>query len=158
MFANMEGMGRITMKQWMFRLIAVFMVVVLLAGCGTEDSTDQATQKEANNTTENQGSNTEQSEETVLITITKDHGEEYIHEKEVPIEEGDILMDVMEENFYIETEQNGTFITSIERVAAKEGEKKGWIYTVNGEMAKVGAAEYELKPDDKVVFDFQAWE
>lgn len=144
------------MKQWLFRCGSFLIAIALLVGCGNEDS--GTTSPSSNQPSENQVTQEEQAEETVLITISKDDGAEYLHEKEISIEEGDILMDVMEENFYVETEQNGEFITSIERLSAKEGEKKGWIYTVNGEMPNVGAAEYELKPGDKVVFDFQAWE
>ncbi|MEF2291846.1 MULTISPECIES: DUF4430 domain-containing protein [Virgibacillus] len=144
------------MKQWLFRFGSFLVAIALLVGCGNDDS--GTTAPSSNQPSENQVTQEEQAAETVLITISKDDGAEYLHEKEVPIEEGDTLMDVMEENFYVETEQNGEFITSIERLSAKEGEKKGWIYTVNGEMPNVGAAEYELKPGDKVVFDFQAWE
>ncbi|WP_121639780.1 DUF4430 domain-containing protein [Virgibacillus sp. Bac330] len=144
------------MKQWLFRFGSFLVAIALLVGCGNEDS--GTTAPSSNQPSENQVTQEEQAEETVLITISKDDGAEYLHEKEIPIEKGDILMDVMEENFYVETEKNGEFITSIERLSAKEGEKKGWIYTVNGEMPNVGATEYELKPGDKVVFDFQAWE
>lgn len=144
------------MKQWLFRFGSFLIAIALLVGCGNDDS--GTTAPSSNQPSENQVTQEEQAAETVLITISKDDGAEYLHEKEIPIEEGDTLMDVMEENFYVETEQNGEFITSIERLSAKEGEKKGWIYTVNGEMPNVGAAEYELKPGDKVVFDFQAWE
>lgn len=144
------------MKQWLFRFGSFLVAIALLVGCGNDDS--GTTAPSSNQPSENQVTQEEQAAETVLITISKDDGAEYLHEKEIPIEEGDTLMDVMEENFYVETEQNGEFITSIERLSAKEGEKKGWIYTVNGEMPNVGAAEYELKPGDKVVFDFQAWE
>ncbi|CDQ39770.1 MULTISPECIES: DUF4430 domain-containing protein [Virgibacillus] len=143
------------MKTWLKRFVPILVILVFITGCGTEE---QGAPAEPNQTSENQQTQTEQNEEKVLITISKDNGEEYLHEKEIPIEEGAILMDVMEENFYIETEQDGTFITSIERLSAKEGEQKGWVYTVNGDMPTVGAAEYKLKPDDKVVFDFQAWE
>ncbi|AUJ26376.1 DUF4430 domain-containing protein [Virgibacillus dokdonensis] len=144
------------MKQWLFRFGSFLVAIALLVGCGNDDS--GTTAPSSNQPSENQVTQEEQAAETVLITISKDDGAEYLHEKEIPIEQGDTLMDVMEENFYVETEQNGEFITSIERLSAKEGEKKGWIYTVNGEMPNVGAAEYELKPGDKVVFDFQAWE
>ncbi|NBJ70460.1 MULTISPECIES: DUF4430 domain-containing protein [Clostridia] len=144
------------MKQWLFRFGAFFIAIALLTGCGNDEAGNPDTK--TNQSSEKREVQKEQAEETVLITISKDDGAEYLHEKEIPIEEGAILMNVMEENFYIETEQNGEFITSIERLSAKDGEKKGWIYTVNGEMPNVGAAEYKLKPGDKVVFDFQAWE
>lgn len=67
-------------------------------------------------------------------------------------------MDVLKENFYVETEQDGKFITSIERVAPKEGEEKAWMFTVNGEMANVGASSYELSPGDEVNFDLHSYE
>ena len=149
----MKGRVNKFMKQWFLRLTSLFIAIFLLVGCGAEKETPT---NQTSNTNEEQ-TQEKQSEETVLITISKDDGAEYLHEKEIPIKEGDILMDVMEENFYIETDKSGEFITSIERLSAKEGEKKGWIYTVNGEMPNIGAAEYKLKPNDKVIFDFQAW-
>ncbi|QKY69229.1 DUF4430 domain-containing protein [Lentibacillus sp. CBA3610] len=144
------------MNKWILRIASLFVVIGLLAGCGAGEE-----QTESNNnlqTATNENTDGELSEDEIRITVSMDNGAEYVAEKEIEIEEGAILMDVLQENFYVETEENGQFITTIERVSAEEDEQKAWIFEVNGEMANVGAAEYELSPGDEVTFDLQAWE
>ena len=145
------------MNKWLLRIGIVFAAILLLAGCGADGGSgedDASMNDTAEQTEENDAA--EQNEDTVLITISIDEGSEYVDEKEIPVEEGDILMDVMKENFYVEEEEG--FITSIERVSADEDEEKGWIFYVNGEMAMAGAEEYELSPGEEINFDFQPWE
>lgn len=145
------------MKNILVRIMSLLVVVGLLVGCGTDNNNELATQP-ANNETEETNNNlsAEEAEQTVSITISKDEEAEIIVEKEIEIEENDLLMDVMKENFDIEEEDG--FIHSIEGIAPLEDEEKAWMYFVNGEMAMVGAAEYELSPGDEVSFDLQAWE
>ncbi|KAA0550310.1 DUF4430 domain-containing protein [Bacillus sp. BGMRC 2118] len=50
----------------------------------------------------------------------------------------------------------GKMITSIDGLKA-EGTYY-WAFYVNGEMASVGAEGYELKPGDKVSFNYESWE
>ncbi|WP_330949584.1 DUF4430 domain-containing protein [Virgibacillus sp. MG-45] len=145
-------------QKWIYRLLPLLLVASLLAGCGSTD--EEKSNKPASNQTEQQASGNEsdskEKEETVVITISKDKGKEQITEKEVPIKEDAILMDVLKENFQIEEE--GGFINAVEGIAPKKDEKKAWMYSVNGEVANVGAAEYKLKPGDKVTLDLQSWE
>lgn len=147
------------MNKWFLYIASILTVIGLLAGCGAGGE-EQSESNESSTQTAEEENNTEGElgENEVRITISKDNGSEYIDEQEIEVEEGAILMDVMKENFYVETAQDDQFITSIERVSAEEGEDKSWIFEVNGEMANVGAAEYELSPGDEVTFDFQAWE
>lgn len=95
-------------------------------------------------------------EESITITISEDEGEEVISEDDWDVEEGDILMDVLKDHYDIE-EDDG-FINSIEGVAPEEEEEKAWMYSINDEMAEVGAAEYEVEADDEIVFDLQSYE
>lgn len=140
-------------KKWLKKFLFIFFITGLLVACSNESENTNTT------VSTNDTSDTEEvAEDSVRITISINEGEQYVSEEEIPIEEGDILMDVLEENFYIETDQSGQFITSIERVAASDEDKTAWMYFVNDEMATVGAAEYELSPGDIVVFDLQSWE
>ncbi|SEQ24633.1 protein of unknown function [Virgibacillus subterraneus] len=145
------------MNKLFLRIASLLIVMGLLIGCGAEEQEQGQTnsQEEKNTVSEN---SEEQSEEKVQITISKDKGSEYINEKEVAVKEGATLMEVMEENFQLETDFNDGFITSIDGVAPKDGEQKSWMFTVNGEMPTVGAKEFKLSPGDKVTFDLQAWE
>ncbi|MFC4557422.1 DUF4430 domain-containing protein [Virgibacillus kekensis] len=146
------------MKKKFFRVSALlFLIIGLLVGCGTDNQEQEQSQaSNQNESTQSSGENTEQkSEDTVTVTISKNNGEKQIKEKEIEIKDGAILMEVMKENF--EIKEDGGFITSINGIAPGKDEKKAWMYTVNGEMAKVGATELELSPGDKVVFDLQAY-
>lgn len=133
---------------WLFSLLLSFGV---LAGCSTAEQSPNETSE-----TKEQTSETEV-EETTVITISQDNGEEIIAEEKVEVEEGAILFDVMEENFELEATEDG-FITSIEGVSQDEEAGKYWMYEVNGEAAMVGAKEYELEPGDEVTFDLHAME
>lgn len=147
------------MNKWLLRFGAVLLFIGIMTGCGASDTDDNATEKtDTGAQTEEQSEdqdNGEQDEATVAITISTDEGDEVIDEKEVPVEADAILMDVLKENF--EVEENGGFITSIEGIVADEDEEKAWMYSVNGEEANVGAADYELDPGDEVSFDLHAW-
>jgi len=137
-------------KKGLTYLLSLILAIGVLTGCGT---TNEA--PEMNNSTNNTETQ-EVNEDVIHVTISKDEGEEVLSEKEIAIEEGAILMDVLKENFDIE--EDGGFVTSIDGVAPEEGEQVAWMYFVNDEMAMVGANEYELSPGDEVNFDLQAWE
>ncbi|MEC2160360.1 DUF4430 domain-containing protein [Virgibacillus halodenitrificans] len=113
----------------------ILIIICLLAGCGDEMS---------------------KKENTVLITISKDNGSEYLHEKEISVEKGNNILDVMMNNFYVETNSRNDEITSIERLSIEENKGKQWYYTVNGEATTENPKNYELKPGDKIVFDFHS--
>lgn len=140
------------MKHMWKSLLALLFTALVLVGCG-QDSTDNA-----ENNQEGSKENTEQTEkqEVVTVVISKDNGAEVVTEKEIPIEKGTTVLDVMKENF--EIEESDGFITSIEGVSQDDKNGKYWMYTVNEEMATVGAAEYKLEPGDQVTFDLHAME
>ncbi|TFJ93782.1 DUF4430 domain-containing protein [Lentibacillus salicampi] len=146
------------MNKWFLRLASLFVVIGLLAGCGAGEEDQTGSNNSNMQPDTNESVDGELSEDEVRITISKDNQSEYIAEEEIEIEEGAILMDVLQENFYVKTGEDGQFITSIERVPAEEDEKKAWLFEVNGETANVGAAEYELSQGDEVSFDYRAWE
>src|SRR5690625_1392714 len=146
------------MRKWMLKLGSILVVISLLFGCASEDNNnnDQVTTNNNQEEASENNSETSQNEDLVSITISMDNGEEVIEEKEVPIEDGAILMDVLKEHFNIE--EDSGFIQSIEGESQDEDEGKYWLYTVNGEDAMVGANEYELTHGDEVVFDLHSVE
>ncbi|GAA0599639.1 DUF4430 domain-containing protein [Virgibacillus siamensis] len=143
------------MQKFFLRFITLLMVIGLLVSCGTsEDQSTEQNNQNAESTESNDAS--EQNEETVTITLSKNKGEKQLDKKEIEIEEGSTLMSVMEDNFKVETSHNGGFITSIEGISQDKG-KTAWLFTVNGEQAKVGAKELELSPGDQITFDLHAF-
>lgn len=146
------------MKKWLQLLSPLIVVVFILIGC-SDDAGNTNQGESTNNQTETEDNNTQSEaneEEQVSITISEDDGEEVHAEEKVDVEEGAILMDVLDENFDIE-EDDG-FITAIDGIENDEEEGKYWMYDVNDEMAQVGADEFELSPGDDVVFDLQVAE
>jgi major membrane immunogen (membrane-anchored lipoprotein) len=144
------------LKSLVLKLVVVLTVLTLLVACGNEDSSNNANQNQENNNSTNETIE-KQEETTITVTLTKDKEAETLEEKEVVIEEGDILLDVMKENFDIEEKEPG-YILSIDGTKADEAESMFWALSVNGEMSGVGAAEVELKNGDIVNFDLQSWE
>jgi ABC-type enterochelin transport system substrate-binding protein len=133
------------MKKLVFLLAAIMMI---LAGCGAEETKKPADQPKAE----------EAKQEQVTVQITKDNGKEKVTEKKIDIKKETTVMDVMKENFEIETQFDGAFISSIEGIAGNEQDKTSWFFSVNGEEAMKGAKEITLKPGDAVEFDFHKYE
>ncbi|MFS0560243.1 DUF4430 domain-containing protein [Terribacillus sp. 179-K 1B1 HS] len=129
------------MKKALHMLSALLLAAGILAGCGTTEEPKQQNQQAEQKT-----------EQQVTVTLTEDGKE--ISSKEVSFEEGDSLMDVMKENF--DVEDDGGMITSIDGHSQDKGENKYWLYTVNGEMAQVGAADLKLSEGDEIAFNLQA--
>ena len=65
------------------------------------------------------------------------------------------LLELMQRKFIIEHD-NG-FITSIQDRTASNKDKTAWMYTINGEMAMVGAAEYQIKNGDEFHWGLRKW-
>ncbi|ASK63309.1 hypothetical protein CFK37_14670 [Virgibacillus phasianinus] len=139
-------------------LVSLIAVIGILGGCNSEGA-DNEQSNVANNqpeSSESNASDNENQEKMVTISVTKKKGEETVTKKEVPIEDGAILMDVMKKNF--DLKEDGGFITTIEGIEAKKSEKMAWMYSINGESASVGASDLELTPGDSVNFDLHSWE
>ena len=144
------------MNKWFIRLASLLMVFGLLVGCASDTNDQNNTNNNQIEQNQNNNNSSEEAEEVVTIIISKDQNDEVITEKEVVIEDGAILLDVMKEHF--ELEEEGGFITSIEGIEQDEDEGKYWMYSVNDEQPPVGAGEYELSAGDQVNFDLQGWE
>lgn len=142
------------MKKFYVSLLSLILAFGILAGCNQEETSPSNTESKQSEPQTN-----EEVEETVSITISIDNGNEELAQEEVTIEEGALLLDVLKENFDVEVTEEG-YITSIEGVTQDEGDHEGkwWMYEVNGEFAEVGAAEFELNAEDKVVFDLHGME
>ncbi|MFD1413891.1 DUF4430 domain-containing protein [Oceanobacillus jeddahense] len=145
------------MNKWLKFFSIVLLSFVFLAACGNgEDAEENENSNTSVSTNESSGEDQELAEDEVRLTITIDEGNQYVSEEIVQIEEGDILLDVMKDAFYVE--EDSGFITSIERVSDDEDEGKYWMYFVDGESAAVGAGEYELNGGEEITFDLQSTE
>ncbi|SEK43073.1 protein of unknown function [Carnobacterium iners] len=82
-----------------------------------------------------------QEEGKVLTAISKD----------VKTQEGQNLLEIMEENYNL-TAKDG-FIFAIEGYEQNQKEGKYWLYTINGQEATVGAADYIVEDQDVIVWN-----
>lgn len=139
----------------MKKILFVLLSLGLLFGCSNEGTTNDTSNNDAS-----ESANQEEKAEIVTVVISKNNGEEIIEEKEIEIESDKevTVMDVMQENFEVETQFDGAFVASINGVAGSDEEKTSWFYYINGEEAMVGANEYKVEPEDKIEFDLHSWE
>ncbi|WP_010095960.1 hypothetical protein [Ornithinibacillus scapharcae] len=108
------------MKSLLFKLLVVIVSVVVLSACGDDSATNNKSTSSQNETSSNE--NTEQQEEaSITVVLSKNKEAEILEEREVEIEEGDILLDVMKENFDVEEE--GGFINTLEGLSLDEETK-----------------------------------
>ncbi|MCZ0701827.1 putative component of type VI protein secretion system [Natronobacillus azotifigens] len=126
------------MKKTIQFTIILMISVALLFGC-------------AQDSTETQGDEPFE----VTVTISVDYGDEVITDDSFMVEPGTVLLDLLEQEYEVEKTADG-FITAIEGI--EQDGSRFWIYEVNREEAQVGAGDFELSPDDQVVFDLHAWE
>lgn len=127
-------------KRWS---ILIFLSITLGA-CRTVADINQT-----NSTDASQIESVEENILTVSIEINPgNHQEKISHEIEVV--ENSYLLDVLKEHYTIE-EKDG-FIEAIEGFNQNPSENIYWVYTVNGEFAEVGAADYQLTDGDQVIW------
>lgn len=131
--------------KYMKRITLLFLSIVLLTACS--------------NDTENTETNDSNSKDevTISLTITDHTSDTVIDESAYTVEEGTILIDILDDNYEIEVTEEG-FLTSIEGASQNENENIYWLYEVNGEMANEGVTEYGVKDEDEITFDLQELE
>lgn len=139
----------------MKRVIFVYLLFVILfsqciISCDNRNSSENANSKLSNNSL------------TVSILITKDYGREQVATKTVKYQKGKTAMDILVDNFEVETSYGGSFIKSINDIESKTkaGEQSGedWLYFINKKEATVGVNDYMVKPGDEIWFDFRKWD
>lgn len=77
-------------------------------------------------------------------------------QQEVTFEEGDSVMDVLEE--YHEVEESNGMVTAIDGVSQDAASNTYWMYDVNGELAPKGAEEQLLAEGDSIEFYLETFE
>lgn len=152
MYKRKSGLSKLK-NSWVLRFGALLALAGLLSGCSSANDNGKQVSSEENQAEKNAD---EIDEDAIRITVSVDDGTEYIDEKEVSVEKGDKLLDVMKENFYIETDPDEKNITSIDGVSSEEDEEKSWVFFINDEIASGDAKEIELTPGDKITWDLQA--
>ncbi|MGO4937634.1 DUF4430 domain-containing protein [Fundicoccus sp. Sow4_H7] len=136
----------------------LFSSVFILAACANTTQEAESVEEVATSVESTQASSEADADADALaVTINLSvPGEDFESSKEITIEEGAMLLDIMKENFDVVDEDG--FITSIEGYEQDPDAGLYWLFDVNGEMAEVGAAELELKADDIVDWSLAPFE
>jgi hypothetical protein len=98
----------------------------------------------------------------IRVTVTRHFGKELLRDKTVAVRDAGSAMDALLQAAEVETSYGGGFIHAIDGLASGyagiDAEKTDWFYYVNGQMADTGAAEFEVREGDWLVFDYHSWE
>ena len=99
---------------------------------------------------------------TVTIIATKNFGKTVLLDKKLTIESGESAMDILNKVATVTTTYGGGYVESINGIKSQyndgSGEKKDWLYYINGMLASIGANMYKLHPGDIERWDFHDWD
>ena len=138
------------------RMSLLLGMILLMVGCQPQNNQKPAETTVAETTlAETTGVSDSTEEVTVMVTIQVD-GKAVVENVELKAHEGDMLLDIMKEQFDVE-EKDG-FVTAIEGHQQDEAANKFWMFDINGEMAPVGAAEFKVSDQDNVLWKLEAFE
>lgn len=140
-------MKKKTVSRWMMLLVAAMIVT----GCTEDTQNTDPTNNEVITETVDQEATTsaaDTQEVTASIKILIDGKLQTDLSQEVGVPEGTTLMEVMTENYEIVHENS--FITEINSHQQDLEANRFWLYDINGEMAMVGIAEYEIEEGDVI--------
>lgn len=95
------------------------------------------------------------------ISVTRDFGVTSLKAKSVKLAGSPTVLEFLSKNAKVETGYGGGFVNSIDGLKSaytgKAGSKYDWLYYVNGVQASIGAAEFMLRPGDRVWWDYHSW-
>lgn len=128
-----------------FKLGLIVATTFSLAACG-----DTTTQEADTSTAKSSTLVEQQAKEVISIVISLEQDGEEVEgaTKELEVEEGATVLEVLKEQYEVSEEEG--FIFSINGIEQDEETGKYWMYEVNDEQPTVGATEYELKDGDQV--------
>lgn len=121
-----------------------------LVACG---DTNQTAVNESHSDASSEMTVTSSAAETVSVSINvQEEGEDLPDaNKEIKVESGETLLEAMEKTYDINGKEG--FISAIEGHEQDDKAGKYWLYTINGEQAMVGAADYILEDGDTIVWN-----
>ena len=124
------------MKKVVLGLIS-FLAVLFLAACGSSSQTAV------------------EQEEQFQATLVVDFGDK-VDSQEISFEQGDTIMDILEEYFEVESEAG--MVTAIDGVSQDAAANTYWMYDINDELAPKGAEEMTISEGDTITFYLETFE
>ena len=124
------------MKKVVLGLIS-FLAVLFLASCASSSQTAV------------------EQEEQFQATLVVDFGDK-VDSQEISFEQGDTIMDILEEHFEVESEAG--MVTAIDGVSQDAAANTYWMYDINDELAPKGAEEMTISEGDTITFYLETFE
>lgn len=132
------------MKKFIKGLSILVLGGTLLVGC----QNDAGNQKNTNESTA-----VSSQAEAINVTIKVENDSEEMANQSIEVAEGTTLLEVLEDNFSVETTDEG-FIIGIDGVSQDEANGSYWTFTINGDWGEKGAGATILSDGDEVVFSY----
>lgn len=96
----------------------------------------------------------------IELTISRDFGGAPLLQRQVgDVAESDTVMRVLERNAELATRYGGGFVQTIDGLEAgeRDGRRYDWFFFVDGVESPVGAADFSLRGDERVWWDYRDW-
>jgi hypothetical protein len=96
------------------------------------------------------------------LRVSRDFGSRTLLQRKLSVPASATALGLLSANANVRTSYGGAFVNSIDGIASTYGGAGGpqadWFYYVNGMQATVGSAQYRLRANDRVWWDFHRWE
>jgi hypothetical protein len=96
----------------------------------------------------------------VQLTVTREYGSVPMLDSEIgEVTESDTVMRLLEGEARITTRYGGGFVQSIDALESGQhaGRAYDWFFFVDGVESPIGAAEFSLKGDERIWWDYRDW-
>jgi hypothetical protein len=95
----------------------------------------------------------------VKLTVTREFGAVPVRDEAVEANESDTVMRVLEGSADITTRYGGGYVQSIDGTeeANRGGHPYDWFFFVDGVESPVGAADYSLRGNERIWWDYRDW-
>jgi hypothetical protein len=105
------------------------------------------------------GEGDEQAGGGATLRVTRDFGHEELGSMRIDtVREGQTVMRMLRSEFDVETRFGGRFVQSIDGLAGRGASGQvDWFFWVNGVEADKGAAEWDVEPGDRILWDYRDW-
>jgi len=95
------------------------------------------------------------------VVVTRNFGSQLLIEENVDFAEDMTAMDVLQQVAEVETKYGGGFVDAINGIGSSyeesNGQKKDWLFYINGISVRTGAEGYTLHEGDIQHWDFREW-
>lgn len=96
---------------------------------------------------------------SVELTVTREFGTVAMVQRSLQASESDTVMRLLEGSADVSTRYGGGYVQSIDGVeeAQRGGRPYDWFFYVDGVESPIGAADYALKGEERVWWDYRDW-